>query len=184
MRYGGVEGSYGGAGQFFNGAHSNNPTFTGNRIGVAYPVDQSFAVVTAPADTNEDTLATITIPANAMGPNGMLRIAAMWAYTSSANNKTIRIRYSGAAGTAFFQTTQTTNSGFSATILIGNANATNSQIGYLDSTSTTFGGAVVARPTAAVDTTVATTVVITGAKASAGETMQLVGYCVELVRTT
>lgn len=178
MRYGGTgDGTYGGAGRVIA-----SPTLAGNRIGVAYPIAQSFSVVTAPADTNEDTLATITVPANAMGANGMLRVTAMWAYTSSANNKTLRIRYSGGSGTAFFQTTQTTNAGMSATILIANTNVTNAQIGYIDASSTTFGGAIVTRPTAAVDTTAATTVVITGTKASAGETMQLVGYCVELIR--
>lgn len=144
---------------------------------------KSGAAVNTPADTSEDTLATINIPANAMGANGVLRIYTLWSFTSSANNKTLRIRFSGASGTIYMNPVFTTSVGYAALTMIANRNATNSQVGF--ASAATNGGlgssSASANVTSSVDTTAATSLVITGQKASAGETLTLESYLVELI---
>src|SRR4051812_45306280 len=46
---------------------------------------RSAAAVSCPADTSEDTLATVTVPANLMGVDGSLRVWTLWTVTSSTN---------------------------------------------------------------------------------------------------
>lgn len=144
---------------------------------------KSGAAVSAPADTTEDILATIIIPASAMGANGFLRITTLWTFTSSGNNKTPRIRFSGASGTIYMNPVLTTSVGLYQQTMIANRNATNSQVGF--ASAGTAGGwglsSASANVTSAVDTTAATSVVITGQKASAGETLTLESYLVELL---
>lgn len=144
---------------------------------------QSFVPVSAPADTTEDTLATITVPANTLGANGALRITTFWTFTNGANNKTLRARFSGASGTQYLNVTFTTQLEFIGTTVIGNANAMNSQGGY--SIGTYSGGTHLqggSRITSAVDTTASTTIVLTGQKATAGDTLTLEGYMVEVIK--
>lgn len=178
MRYGGQEGEYGGFGKLIA-----NPTFTGTG-GSGYPIilAQSFVAASGAADANENALATITVPAGAMGANGSLRIWTLWAFTNSANNKTARIRFSGAAGTQYLALTVTTTATYSDVRMISNRGATNSQVGSASSGSSMFALSAGTYPTSAVDTTAATTIVITGQKASAGETITLEGYSVQLLK--
>jgi hypothetical protein len=144
-------------------------------------IAKSAAAVSVPADTTEDTLATITVPANAMGANGALRITTMWSFTNSGNNKTIRARFSGGAGTQYMNIVFAANANFMDQRTISNRNATNSQVGYV-AAAAPFGGATTGGiVTSAVDTTASTTVVITGQKASSGETLTLEMYLVELL---
>ncbi|MBS0175502.1 MAG: hypothetical protein JSR64_15785 [Nitrospira sp.] len=152
-------------------------------VGPEVVLGKSGAAVNTPADTSEDTLATINIPANAMGANGVLRIYTLWSFTSSANNKTLRIRFSGGAGTIYMNPVFTTSVGYSSLTMIMNRNATNSQVGF--ASAGTNGGlgssSASANVTSSVDTTAATSLVITGQKASAGETLTLESYLVELI---
>ncbi len=152
-------------------------------VGPEVVLGKSGAAVNTPADTSEDTLATINIPANAMGANGVLRIYTLWAFTSSGNNKTLRIRFSGASGTIYMNPVFTTSVGYASLTMIANRNATNSQVGF--ASAATNGGlgtsSASANVTSSVDTTAATSLVITGQKASAGETLTLESYLVELI---
>lgn len=152
-------------------------------VGPEIVLAKSGAAISTPADTTEDTLVTVTVPANAMGANGFLRITTLWTFTSSGNNKTPRIRFSGAAGTIYMNPVFTTTVGLSQITVIANRNATNSQIGF--ASAATNGGlgtsSASANVTSAVDTTAASSVVITGQKASAGETLTLESYLVELI---
>lgn len=140
-------------------------------------VAASAVAVSCPADTTEDQLASITIPANSLGANGGCRIHTLWTCTSSANNKTMRVRWSGAAGTAILSTVQTTVAFLRDVREFWNQNATNSQ--RYHAATTTYGTGGTATGTMAVDTTASSAVVITGQKASAGETLTLNWYCVE-----
>src|SRR5712664_2587326 len=90
---------------------------------------KSAVAVSAPADTNEDTLATCTVPANAMGANGVLRIRTRWSATNNANNKIVRSRFSGGAGTTFGAITLSGWGYQQLEVTISNRNATNSQEG-------------------------------------------------------
>lgn len=130
-------------------------------------------------DTNETTLATITIPAGAMGKNGQLRITTNWSYTNSGNNKTLRIDFGGTDYRAFVVTT---TDAFRDQITIANRNATNSQVGGLVGTAVAYTSTTIANVTSAVDTTAAVTLTITGQLASGGETVTLESYLVELIR--
>ena len=131
------------------------------------------------ADTNENTLATVTIPAGAMGLNGILRVTSLWSYTNSVNNKTLRIRLGGIGGTSYLAVTATTSSLFADVREIANRGAANSQV--TKSSGVQFGTSSGAVVTGAIDTTAATTLVLTGQKASAGETLTLESYLVELI---
>lgn len=150
-------------------------------LGVPYILSQSGASVSCPADTTEDTLATITVPANALGANGVLRILTTWTFTNSANNKTMRVRYSGGAGTIYSSNVQTTQATSQVLTLISNRNATNSQVGAANDHDGLTLGSASAIVTSAVDTTASTTIVITGQKANSGETLRLERYVVELL---
>jgi hypothetical protein len=139
----------------------------------------SAVAVSGAADTNENILATITIPAGAMGPNGRLRIQTGWTVTNSANNKVLRVRFSGIGGTIFYGATVTTSASVEDVRSIHNRGVTNSQACFQGGAS--FGSSSSAYGTSSVDTSVATTVVITGQKATAGETLTLESYLVELI---
>lgn len=142
------------------------------------------AAITSPADTNENVLATVTVPAGALGPNGALRITSLWSFTSSANNKTPRIRLGGLSGTVYMGPTITTSVGLFQEVMIFNRGAANSQVGFA-AASTSAGGwglsSASANVTSAVDTAAGTTLVLTAQKASAGETLTLEAYLAELL---
>ena len=142
---------------------------------------QSAVAVSNTAVTTEETLATIAVPANALGPNGRLRITTLWTMTNSANAKTPRVRFSGAAGTQYANFALTTSAGYHDQIVIANRNATNSQVGPSSVINGHFGNGSGAPTTSAVDTTAATSVVISGQKALAGEVLTLESYLVELM---
>lgn len=133
----------------------------------------------APSDTTEDTLATCTVPANAVGANGSLRIWTTWTVTNSANNKTLRVRYSGAAGSQYLVATLTTSASGQYLTLITNRGATNSQVS--SNGTGAIGGSSAAVVTSAADTTADTTIVVTCQKALNTETCTLERYLVELI---
>jgi hypothetical protein len=128
-------------------------------------------------DTLEAALATIAIPAGAMGPNGQLRVTTQWTYTNSANAKTLRVRFGGTSGTPYLAQSSTTTASAVFQNRIANRGAANSQIG---NSNTSFGATTGAVVTSAVDTSAAVNLVITGVLANAGDTVTLESYLVEL----
>ena len=138
------------------------------------------------ATTNEETLATILVPANVLGANGRVEILTAWTMTNSANNKTCNIRVGQAAGDALTGQrmarpvfSSSVNAGFWTRF--GNKNATNSQEGFNSPTSLTgIGNATTAVEIASVDTTKPWYIFINGQKASSGETLTLNSYSVKL----
>lgn len=147
---------------------------------IPYVLAQSAVAVSVGAVTSEAALATITVPANAMGPNGTLRITAFWTYTNGADDKILRIRFSGAAGTIYHTTTATTTASQTVQVSICNINATNSQKSGSPN-SVSFGTSANQSVTSAVDTTAATTIVITGQKETGTDTLTLERYLVEVL---
>jgi hypothetical protein len=143
----------------------------------------SGTAVSGAADTNENVLATITIPGGSMGANGQLWVYTLWSYTNSANTKTLRVRLGGAAGTQVLAIGQSASTHFADFRIIQNVNAQNSQI-FFDRGSIPHPGATSAGAniTAAIDTSATTTLVLSGQKASAGETLTLSSYSVMVVR--
>lgn len=138
---------------------------------------QSSVAVSHTGDTNETTLATISVPANRMGANGRLRVTAHWSYTNSGNNKITRVRFGGSQATA---TTNTTTAQQKLMVDIGNRNSLSSQIVGIPGSSDALGTTTTAVTTLSIDTTSDRNVTITGALANTGETITLENYTVEI----
>lgn len=148
--------------------------------GLSKVICQSGAASNAGADTTEDTLATCTLPA--LGANDALRITSSWSFTTSVNAKTLRIRFGGTSttGTAILSTAPTVNTSFTDERICRNTNSTSSQSCppntiQLGASSGTIIVTSLATGTAGVP------IFFTGTKASAGDTLTLVGYTVELL---
>jgi hypothetical protein len=133
-------------------------------------------------DTNETVKGTVAIPAGAMGVNGFLRIQSVWTMTNSANVKTFRIRLGGIGGNVFLNTTATTQVSGQVETIIRNRNSASSQVGFTNATFTSFGTSSGSNQTASQNTASALDLVFTALLASAGETITLEGYSVELSR--
>jgi hypothetical protein len=152
---------------------------------VAYVLAASGAAASITGTLTETTLAAVTVPANAMGTNGSVRITTVWSYTNSANNKIVRHTFGGTGYNTF--TLTTTASGRIVTEIC-NRNATNSQVGFASGVGPGTAGAGLgftsgANVTSAVNTTAAVTILITAQLANTGETITLESYRVELFPT-
>jgi len=137
--------------------------------------------VTHTGDTNETVLATVTIPAGIMGLNGALRINSLWSTPGgSGNTKTLKIRLGGISGSTFLSVALTTTLGFiDINRIIQNRNSASSQVSKNIASSIATTGA--AATTASVNTSAAQDLVFTAQLASAGESITLEQYLVELI---
>jgi hypothetical protein len=150
-------------------------------LATGYVLAQSAVALSHTGDTNETVLATIAIPANVIGANGRVVIETSWSFTSSANSKTLRVRFGasggGVGGTALLALGFTTTAMYHDYRAIANRNATNSQIAMLNTgVGGGWGGANNTPIATAVDTTAATEVVLSAQLANAGETITLESY--------
>lgn len=132
--------------------------------------------VVAPANTNENTLFSFTVPANSMGANGVLKVSYITSCTNSANSKSVRVKL---GATTFQTSTVTTVTGVAIMTSIRNRNATNSQMAANSAVGDTSGS--VGLNTGSIDTTQDQTFSITGIKASGAETLALESVIVELI---
>lgn len=151
-------------------------------LGTWHVLAKSGVAVPLTGSTSETALATVAIPAGAMGPNGVLRVTTLWSLTNSANNKTPRVRLGGISGTAFRGQNLTTVASGRDQIEIHNRNAQNSQVS--NPAGGGFGGAGTSSSvitTATVDTSIAQDLVISGQLANSGETLTLEAYTVEVL---
>lgn len=142
-----------------------------------------FSAVAVPVTNTltETALATIAIPAGAMGPNGILRITSVFSFTNSANNKTLRFRLGGIGGTAFYDAVYTANQSILTTRIIQNRNSASSQVGGPSASINAFGANASAPATGTINTAVAQDLVITGQMAALAETITLESFLVELL---
>ena len=141
----------------------------------------SAQAISRTGSTAEGTLASVTIPARNMGIDGGIRVTCYFSMPSSANTKTFRVRFSGAAGTIYASQVYTTTVTAKIVVEIRNRGAANTQVG--GPVDLPFSGssnnAIV---TSAIDTNVDTSVVISGQLQSSGETMKLEAYTVEIMQ--
>lgn len=135
-------------------------------------------------NTTETILKTIAIPADTLGANGLLKIRASGTITSSANNKTIRFRLGGISGDVLASAlVYTTNATWFAEIDVQARNSTSSQKAMGWTNRGTDGLLTRAGPTTTTrDTTTALDLVITGELASAGESISVDDYTVEIFK--
>ena len=135
----------------------------------------SFPVTGTTAETNA---ANITIPANAIGPNGQVEIEFLGTATNNANSKTFRVKF---GGTTFYTLVASTDASDQPHIRISNR-GTGSQIAFPGSVAVGLGKGGSATPTtSSVDTTAASSLTITVQLATSTDTVTLESY---LIRVT
>lgn len=142
-------------------------------------LEHNTTFVTAPADTNDNTLLTIAVPAAAMGINGILRITTLWLVTNNANAKTLRTRF---GGTDYCGASAASVATVRHQVQINNIGAANSQQG-LGASNSGLGGSTATVLTSAADTTTAQNLTIGCQKATAGDVITLRDTLVELLPT-
>jgi hypothetical protein len=147
-----------------------------------YVLGQSGASTASTNTTSEETLVTVTVPANAMGSNGVIVVMCSWSATNNANSKTARVRFNGLAGTSYQDLSLTSTLTNSSIVTIANRNATNSQVGLMSATRPErFGTASSnAQVTSAIDTTASVDIVFTSQKATGTDSLVLEWYQVLL----
>lgn len=130
---------------------------------------------TVTGTTSEVSLALVTVPANALGTNGAIRISGWCSHTNGASVKTLRVKF----GAMVLTHAPTINVSEQWTLWIRNV-ATNAQRAHASVASSqgATGSAVV---TGSVDTTTEVQVVITGQLAVGTDFLTLEGFCVELL---
>lgn len=115
-----------------------------------------------------------------MGLNGILRYRFRWSQTNNANVKTARLRLSGIGGTDFWTGQNLASQAlymFDGHIVNVNSASVQKGMALLGASSMSNSAAVAG----AIDTSAATTLVATIQKATAGDTVTLESYLVELI---
>ena len=139
----------------------------------------SSVAVTNPLDANENILATIKIPP--LGANSSIIVDYLETKTGTQSNS-VRVRLGGIAGTKYRDHGQTTGLSINDTLIISNRNNASLQVG--GSASVAFGQTTTRIVTGAIDTSVATSLVITAqqspASVSASEVVKLERYRVKI----
>jgi hypothetical protein len=131
-------------------------------------------------DTAETTLATVTVPAGAMGANGAVRIWALYSWTNDGSNKTPRIRWNGVGGTIVHGFTATTTNGEQAMVIIRNRNSASSQITQIAAYAG-IGNMSTSLITDTVNTASAVDIVFRGTLGDSTDTIAIEGYTVEVL---
>jgi hypothetical protein len=138
---------------------------------------QSAVAASVTGTLTETVLATIAIPAGAMGVNGVIRVTTVWTVTNSADSKVLKTVLGGAVFNNFGVTTTVSVHNYCE---VRNRGVVNSQVAYQQNgTGTASSGNALL----AVDTSVAQNLTITGTiGANAGSnTITLEGYTVEIL---
>lgn len=170
-------------------------TFSTTTAGIAFLDTYTSGVPTIPAsptpvvdgkgaftgDTGEEFGHTITVPAGALGATGGLRIYAYFIQTNNANVKTGRIRFSGNAGTVFVTATLASAGQTGGVAQISNLGVS-AQLSTVHAIQS--GGAVAGAVTGAVDTSAATTLVLSIQRATATDNIVIHPPIIEVVRVS
>lgn len=125
------------------------------------------------------TLAAISIPAGSLGPNGVLRVTALWSTTSNANAKTIGAEF--ASGGTILNAAAASTASIQTKTILRNRNALNSQVSMTPANTSGAGIDGNAVATFAVDFSVAQTLNFFGTLGNAADTITLEGYIVEVL---
>ncbi len=163
-------------------AQTTSRTFA-KEAGMWHPLAGSAVAASHTGNTNETALATVNIPAGALGPNGRLRIWEQWTFTNNGNNKSLRTRLGGISGTQIYAAGFTTQIGYTQIISVMNRNSASSQLfNNVSGSSGGIGQAGGTWPnTGAVDTSVSQDLVISAALSNAADTVTLEGYQVDIL---
>lgn len=134
------------------------------------------AAVALTGTTVETTLLTINIPSGLIGTNGKVKMYPLYSMTNNANSKTLRVKLGGSTA---FSTSVSSSSQSSALVIIRNIGSESVQksattvVSGLGNNSATL-------TTLAIDTSVTTTIVVTGQLANSADTMTLEDFFMEI----
>lgn len=145
--------------------------------GIPYVLAKTGTAVVAPTDTSTDTLATVTVPANGIGANGMVRIKAHFNAATGTTNRTLVIAF---GGTAMLTKILSNEVDMVLDLVIVNQNATAVQEG-LPTFTTTNGIQLLTVTGATKDTTTAQDITFKVTKATGSDPCILKAYSVELI---
>jgi len=149
----------------------------------AYWYAQYYPNAALTGTTSETAMFDVTVPANAMGPLGVLRITTAWTMTNDANNKQLRARLSTTANSILGSMVQNVGSTSAAVAqvqsLTRNTNATGSQLTHAVGQLNPYIAVPAALTSASVDTTQVTHITLTGTLAVGTDTLTLLGVTVE-----
>lgn len=134
---------------------------------------KSSGKITAPADANLNTLATINIPANVLGTNGQVIIECEFTFTNNGNNKTMTVLLDGNSLSGVTDTNQTSSYVKAVVTNDNSATAQRTAVTRIDGSTLAAGSG-----TQAVDTTVSKNITITCQKAVGGDSIILERYSV------
>lgn len=154
-----------------------DPLNASRRIIAPTVLASSGVALTAPLDTNENTLVTVTVPAGAMGTNGWVRIVALWGYTNSGNNKTLKVKF-GAQD--LLSNTVSTTASYNVERFVFNRNSASSQIITPGAATGGWGSTSTATSILSVNTAAAVDIIFTVTKATGAESVILEAYIVEM----
>jgi hypothetical protein len=159
----------------------NINNLNGSFNGQYFILGQSSQNVAVPSQTTEYAWATLPIPAYTLGSNGLIRVKGRMLCTNNANAKTLRVRLGGISGTIVFSAAAANSAYVTFSCEIGNT-ATNVQstVGDYVKDATPVSPVGIA---SAIDTTALQNLVISGQKATAGDTCILLNYAVEIIQS-
>lgn len=147
------------------------------------PISRYFDVceLVCPANTGENTLLTITLPAKILGKRGSIEIYSWWDCTNNVNAKTPRIKF---GGTTLLTGVMASTAMFSDRRVIMNRNAWNSQrtFGYVGTGGWHTGST--ASSTMAIDTSATVDVVFTAQLGVGTDTLTLQAYDIHITHRT
>lgn len=135
------------------------------------------AVVSLTGTTLETELATMTVKGGLMGANGKLLVYPLWSMTNSAGSKTFKVKL---GGSICYQVSLTTYVSAASLVIIRNFNSESVQK-TANGLSAGLGATTSAISATTVNTAASQDLVVTGQLSSAGDTMTLEGFLVEIV---
>lgn len=152
---------------------------TGVDITIDVAFDAGFGSPTIALAGTEVTFATVSIPV--LYANSIIRVDASWSHPNNANSKTPKVKL---GATTFYGPTATTTANTRpAPIVIQNRNSTSSQVSASNSgLAAQSGSGGSANTTGSIDTSVATSLTITGTAATANDYIYLERYLVEIIK--
>jgi hypothetical protein len=147
---------------------------------VSRPVEilsNSAVAASCSAAVFDEVLASFTIRAGTLGVNSILQIEPLWTFTSSANNKIVKVKV---GSSTVYSATRTTSVKEGPLVALANRNSLASQIQPYDNNYVISGSGAPA--TYAIDFSSDVTVQITGQRANTGDTLTLEYYrCLHFV---
>jgi hypothetical protein len=127
---------------------------------------------------NETTLASVALPAGAVGPNGILRIFSLWSFTNNANSKTPRVKIGSANN--LFNAVQTSVACLQLMSVIRNRNDQAVQVGQARNLAAA-GGSTQAIASFTIDMSSSQTIDFTGQLTNVADVIALEAYSIELL---